>query len=735
MTGPRIPDKGAMTPYQDFLYRQWARIKARGGTDQDWAKYLQHAEGLPLRNIMNAPREDTGAPTPGLALGLSMSALQGITFGFGDEALGGLVGLATLATGGGIEQAANRQRQTTEGFREQRANIPRKVGIPGEILGAIANPANALLAPIKGAGLLRTAGRVARVGAGAGAVTGAGEADGPISDRAKGALVGGTAGAILAPIVVGGAHLGGAGLKGSVNLLTRWGTALGERRGVGAPRARELLAQAIARDGLTVEQVVQRATQAQTQGAPVTIADLAGDETMALALAAQGIRGEAKRQLADELVGRQADQGARMLGQLFRATRLGTKNAYDAGEEILAHRQAEAAPLYAEAFHGTVNVTPKMRQLLQTPQMQDAYLLGRSIANAEDLAGIGQGLPVPELFQTSVRGALRPGERAQRIAGTRGFEVTGARATPPDPSLPGTPRARSFQVGGEIEQLAIPETLPIRALDYMKRGLDAVIERAGREERPTLDRQLGRSLRQVLNDALAEVDAQSPVYARARATYRGHTEALEALQLGQEGFLRKPPELIARELAALTPSQRELYRAGATQALADAIHGQTTEAPNIARRFFGGRAHGNVERSMEQRIQTLFSDKGAAQDFMDYVRTEAKITEGSGRLLSRTPTPGVSASELAGGKTVVRRQVGTTLIGLAQNLAARARAGWSEEVSDEVSNLFTKGLRDPQELQALLTSLRAYEHGLQRQGLRRAVTSAAAGAQGARLVP
>lgn len=739
MTGPRVD---GLSPYQEFLYRQWGRIKARGGTDQDWANYVQHAERLPLRNVLNTPKDpDLGTPTPGVISGTLMSAFQGLSFGWGDEAIGGLAGLATLATGGGLERAEQRRQQTTAGFREQRTAFRQarpKTAIAGEIAGAIPSAGAAAarlgvrVAPSVGRAALAAAG----TGAAAGALAGAGETDGPISDRTRGALFGGIVGLVLAPLTtVGIAGLAGAG-KRVIPLVARWNTALGEQSGVPQTRARELLARALAQDGITVAEATKRLSQARAQGVPVTLADIAGEQTMGLAVAAQGIRGEAKRQLTDELLSRQADQGSRMLGNLadrvFRGTRGGLKNAYDTADDLFAQRSAQAAPLYDDAYQQMVQLTPTLRQMLQHPRFQDAYLVGRQIANDEDLAGIGRGLAVPELFQ---KGVLRPGEATQRVA-PKGLAVTGARRTPPDP----TAQTRSFQVGGETAT-GMPDQLPVRAIDYMKRGLDVIIGRGSEEGRPAIDHQLARSLNQLLRQGLAEVDEQVPSYAAARATWAGETDALNAVAMGKGGsrlfwgqetttprFTRKPPDIIAREMAALSPEDQALYRVGAFQDLAEAIHTQTGETPNVARQFFGGRTHGTLERSMEQRIRALFADPGAAQDFMDAVHTEARVAMNTARQV--TPTRGVTEpSELVPGRTVMRRQVGTTLVGLAQSGINRARAGWTEEISDEVASLFTKGLKGPQELQALLVSLQGYERALPRQATRRAVTSVVAGQQ------
>jgi hypothetical protein len=232
----------------------------------------------------------------------------------------------------------------------------------------------------------------------------------------------------------------------------------------------------------------------------------------------------------------------------------------------------------------------------------------------------------------------------------------------------------------------------------MKRGLDHIIEGAGKEGKPPLSRQTARALRASLNEALDEIDV--PEYKTARSIWRGFSEQLEELKRGQEGFLRKPPELVARELAA--SSAPDMYRVGAIQAVSDAAYGVGPEGANVAQRFFGARLFGE-DRQMLRRLQALITDKSAAEEFADAIAGEVAITQTTGRLgKPGAPRPQAAARVL-------------TPPGVTQRVLQRAgvrsqpSTNQAREIANELTLLFAKGLDDPNELVAMLRSLDAFE--------------------------
>jgi len=267
----------------------------------------------------------------------------------------------------------------------------------------------------------------------------------------------------------------------------------------------------------------------------------------------------------------------------------------------------------------------------------------------------------------------------------------------------------------------MPSTLPVRGLDYMKRGLDALREAKGGEGAAVLDRQAWTARGELLRNALDEIGQQHPVYGQARSVWQGETQAMEALQLGKGGtmikdgigqtvapFHTKPPEVIERELAKLTPGEQEMYRLGAFQDMSEWVHNLTEEAPDIARGKFGGRVFSDAEKAMGTRLRALVHDPDVAQQLMDHVMAEARISYTTPKITQGSRTAPLASAmqdltgEASGGGSIMRQVAGTVI----QPIFNRAKTGWTDAVSDELSNLATKGIGGPDELRSMLLSLK-----------------------------
>lgn len=642
-----------LTPYQEFLYRQGLKITARGGSLADVADYLGHAEQRNIRHVVeaqNTPNVDVEAP--GMVRGLSQQVLQGATFFFGDEALGSLYG---MASGTGAQDGRDYYRAELSAYREKNPIL----SVAANVAGMTLIPLTAVAAVLGGGGKVAAAG----VGAVAGGASAAGEATGGLSERAKSALGGATLGAVLGAASVPvsraiGKAVGptirrvGEALSPASEKVGRWLRDLGARL-PGSPQrqARTMLLEALKRDGITPAGVAFKSQQRAAMGLPTTVADLTGDHTMQLAKVAQQFRSPNAQRLVEQIVERQSLQDVRALRALGDATRLGSQNAYELAETIASQRAAQSAPLYERAFAQSATVTPKVKTLLEQATWREAYGIGRATALQEDAAQMARGLAVPEL--------------------------------------------------GEV----VPGTIPIRALDYMKRGLDHMIERAGQEGRPPLSRQTARALRKSLNEALDEIGTQVPDYAQARSVWRGFSEQLDDLTKGRENFMRKPPEMVRKELAdAKAP---DMYRIGAMQDISDAVHGVGSEQANIAQRFFGARVFNAADRTALQRIEALIPDPSAAREFADRIAGEVAVTRTTQRLgKAGLPRPRSAAQTLTppGFTQRMLKKVGVA----GQPNTERAAA-----IADELTQLFARGLDDPNDLVALLHSIGSLERGAQ----------------------
>lgn len=746
------PPANPMAARRRYLTDQSNRILAKGGSTADVVKFMEQ-EGVKL-----PPTVHVAVDSPGYAKGLSQAAIDGATFGFGDEAIGSIVG---LASGEGASKGIDDYRRSMAAFRSAHPLAAGAATLAGGLASALALPelgAAKLLGSAAGAGELSTTARVIASGiegAAAGAVGGAGTAEGGLSDRARGALIGGTAGALLgaggagavktlgtrtaAPALAGallggqvaswpgafvGGIVGGIGGKAGQRLMETTGTAIerfAERNpdalaarvfsaldptnGSAALQARTMLRKAFASDGVSLDQAAAEAQRLHAAGVPVTVIDLGGDNVQALVGKAAEFRSPETQAMVRQLLTRQDQQGDRIMGVLFDKQRLGVANAYTAGDALVAKRLADSRPLYETAHQLDVQTTPEIRRAFTNPTFRQMYDEGRAIALQEDHAaamqGAAPGKPVPPL-QIVAEG---PGGIRYIVDGNGG-----AQQAPP-----------GLKVGDVAN-----ETLPVRGLDYMKRGLDQLRNQtgtlgAGPNTKPVLDRQLGTALGGALGALLDRVGEQAPIYGKARAAYKGPSDILDAMALGKGGrvpyptpqglsaaegprFTSKTGEEVTREIRKFTdPTHRSAYVIGALQDVADLMASSTAKATHTADAVFGS-------PGMEKRIRALFPEPHGpdANSVFDAIRGESTITSRSTKVAEASAPRGSSQMQEAAPSNVPTgiglkfQVVGSVL----RHFGKDARQQFTERVSNEVSALGTRGINGLSELQGLIESLR-----------------------------
>lgn len=788
---PRSKPRSPIEERRRYLQDQAQRILSKGGSQADVVEFWKR-EGVdvakhfmvPEANVprvsiptpqqegaastrLGFPVDDSLLPMSGAgasfrqpqsdtpyALGLSLALLEGVTFGWGDEAIGSIVG---LVTGEGAQAGRDAYREKYRAFAAENPKAAAAAMLAGGIGSALAMPAAGAARLLGGASKLGTLGRIgasAIEGAGAGAIAGAGAAEGGLSDRARGALFGSLVGGALGgggaaavkllgagPAASGfaGAALGtiaggpaGAAVGGATGALAgKAGQAIVQRAGVtldkvasrapaafaekffraidpseGSPslRARQGMRESLERDGLTIDAAIRKAEELDALGVPVTAADIGGDNTFAFVSEAAKYRSPETQALAEQLVTKHGKQGERLLTTLFDRFRLGTANAYDAGEELVRQRLVKSKPLYDQANQLEVQLTPEIRKVLNSPRFRSLYDDARAIAMEEDAAGLQRGLPVPPL--QIVREPM-PGVRVV-------FEANGV-ARPAPPGL----RA------GDIANT----TIPVRGLDLLKRAIDRRVRQSGTlgggpADKDVLDRQLGTAINEQLQQMLDHVGVQVPVYGQARQTYQAGSVLLDALALGKGGtrpyttskkptakpprstgprFTEKPFQVIERELSRIqTPHEKAAYRLGALQDLAELIAAKGNQA-DVASDVFGTPA-------MESRIRALFDDplSPEADQVFDAVRGELTVVSRSGRVARPHRMPSVPLREAEGAQPVTSG-VGFLygpLNAVLRRIGSSDRQAHVEAVSNEVSSLAVRGVNGIDELRGLLESLR-----------------------------
>lgn len=151
----------------------------------------------------------------------------------------------------------------------------------------------------------------------------------------------------------------------------------------------------------------------------------------------------------------------------------------------------------------------------------------------------------------------------------------------------------------------------LQTLDYVKRGLDDVLEtyRDRTTGRLSLDTE-GRAVQDVLASFRNELDRINPTYGQARATYADSARLQNAADLGEQ-FMRMEADQFAAAVARLSPEEQQIARAAARRAV-ERTAGTQGQAPGVAQRLAGGR-----EQAM--RSQALLDD---AEPMQRAMRTE-----------------------------------------------------------------------------------------------------------------
>lgn len=839
MTVPNI----GQTPEEQFYLRQYRRIRARGGTDLDFERYM---DGLApgtresIRRSVAAEPESKGPenylPDPGKIGGLSMAAWQGLTMSWGDEALGWLAGygsyvknvvthpFASKAEWMKLQGEAEAHRDAVQesareldaAFRQNHPILAAGGNMAGALLPILATGGAAAPEALgaQGAGRLAAIGKLAATGAGVGAVTAAGAADGPMSERAKSALIGGAAGAVVSPIAGAAFNVGARVLSAGINLLRKGAVAaastvlgddIGPRVAAAYQRlqqswtdhmanssligrvldktvrnrvqevetlgnattawrgAREILADALARGGRSMDELLAEARARELQGIPSSVVDILDEkgakEVVSLGIAAQGTRGEQQQMLMNEL-GLRADQsGKRTIAQLLKSVardgRFGSQNAYEFADELETLRRAHTMLLRQTYYNRSIPMPPALQEgLARFPEMREAYELARRNAQAVDDALTG----------------LRGGEIATPIPGSpRGIAVTGPRVTPPVPTTPTVTEVLSGEArlgnGPPIPSAPLKSgtAIPTRVFDYLPDALDEVINQSGRNllKHNAIEVNQVQELRSSLLNIMDEVGGAEPNFALARRNYPSHAEWREAMAQGKGGtrkvggvpvvrprFHERTLEETLQELRGLakaSPALPEAYRLGALHDLADLVSTKDSKTLNLAKMLFDGRVpktRSAAANAMQDKLRVLWGDTegGAIVDMSDALFNEAISTERGASLvaaLGRSESQGAALARMLVNVANVA-QLGTLMpggipapVGVAgaglTYLLRRAQQNWSESVSDELSNLLAKGLDDPHGLSQLLESLKPLVQARARgRAVQAAVGSAAA---------
>lgn len=494
-----------------------------------------------------------------------LETLQGGALGFGDEFVGLIGGLDSLIRGknsksgqdtfqGGYDSTVQRARSDQQSYEKARPlealGLQAAGMIPGIVLAAPAAGAKVASSAIPT--VLSRAFQGAKAGAKLGAISGAGNANGDLSDRVEGAgvgaLEGGALGSVL-PVIP-------AGVKGATRLV----------KGAMQPSedfARNAVARAFGQDAITTADA-----RAQLAANPSkSLLDVGGPGTTALA--EQGALEGKGRQTAEKYF---ADAAAQREGTALSTVKrvVNDKNLYDVVDDLNATRRSDAKPLYEAAYNAAYRRTPRLLDLIKDrPAIGQAYR-----------AAISRMKNDPDVNPADVEEALG--------------KVFG----PVDDSV------SDVQLTQRLTQALGSRPVEFKALDYIKRGLDAVASD------PSASNEV-RRLRTAFRDELKSVN---PAYQKALNTYAGPSAVLDAVEQGR-GFDKLDPEAISRMMSTMGESEQQGFQVGVARRLADLAQGTGGTAPgsqnalNLAKKISG-------QGVMQARLRAALGSTGADADTM-----------------------------------------------------------------------------------------------------------------------
>jgi hypothetical protein len=376
----------------------------------------------------------------------------------------------------------------------------------------------------------------------------------------------------------------GAALPVSINVAGSAVRAAGRLTGRGPSVAPQIVSRALEADG-GVRQAREIVEAGQARGVPLALGDT-GDNARATMASVGRQPGEARTIVRDVAISRQEGQGERIAGAIERE--LGpVANVRETAERLAQRAKAAAAPLYEQAYTAPIAITDPLQGIINRLPTQ-------AVRNAQELA---------------------------RLEGRN-------------------PRTLGVDLD-DAGNIVLGERLSMQTMDYIKRGLDDVVEgfRDTTTGRLALDTR-GRAVNGLLRDFVGELDRINPAYAAARAAYAGPTRMAAALKKG-EGAVNATADDLVAVTRDLTPGELEQFQLGLRSGLVEKLEGAGDYA-NRVRLLVG------TPRKRAALAQVFGGDEGLDR-FLATLADEARISQTYGAVAGNSLTAERQAFDAATG--------------------------------------------------------------------------------------
>jgi hypothetical protein len=582
---------------------------------------------------------------------------QGLGLGFGDEAI---ARVRAKMEGRPYEDVVREEREAYQKFQEKHpftalgtelasglvptigmALIP-GAGTPGAAMGAgRMGMAASKLSQYMPKFMTGSMGKAAGTAATTGAVAGAGSAT--EGERGSGALSGGATGAVLGPTVAKGMQLTGQAAKAVKN-------AFRPSPGAVEQRATNKVLEAMSRDEMDPTALRAKMLADQKLGVNSTIMD-ATPSMSTLGEAVVTRPGPGRKILGTGLNERL--EGGREAAASRALKDIGKGVDYTAQEDkLVGTLRSNANNLYDTAYaHGSVDDT-RILKVLEDDTFKKAFKEAQAISSKE------------------ARAAELRGEDASR------FKLNDIYDQDKDGNL--------ISVG------KIPD---VRTLDYIKRGIDALIDKGYKGE--GMGKAEANALKDLRKAYINVIDENVPEYAAARAKYAGDMEVLDALRLGRTDYLT--PKMLPAEAKKLvdgmSEAERDALRAGVAQSLLTKVM-DSPQQINAAQRIIGAPA-------TRKRLEALFQDPNEYKVFEAALQRESELFRNAQDIVrgSRTANKTEALKDLKAGNGIF------DIAGEAVDIAAgspgsvvgrvlkylQARTSLDEKTAGEVAKMLKSG--------------------------------------------
>jgi hypothetical protein len=540
--------------------------KADGG-------YIKMEDGGPPPRNYVPTEEDADYSLANFARGVG----QGAGFSFGDEAI---ARVRAQIENRPYEEVLDEERAKYAAFANKHpyaalgtelvsGAVPTIAAsfVPGGQAATVAGTANLMS---RGQRLYNLAKASGSAGA-QGFISGMGAAEGDMGDRFSEGAKTGAETAVLGPVIGKVVTKTGQGLKAVKNAVMPSATHASDV-------AIQKVLKAMGRDDVGMQSVRDILNRDRALAVKSTLSDVSPSLT-SLGEAVITKPGPGRKQLGtimeDRLASGRDDVSKRVGQQVGKG-----QNFVQQEDQMLATLRGNANNMYDNAYaFGTVN-DPRIMRVLEDDTFKQAYKEARAIANKER------------------RTAELRGEDTSRFDLKPIYTVDSAGNT------------------------TINQAPDVRTLDYIKRGIDALIDKGYKGDgmssaEASALKNLKKEFVNVIDEATT-VNGQS-AYKQARSKYAGDREVLDALQLGRTDFLSPKllPDRAKAMVAKMSDAEKDALRIGAAQSILTQI-GETPNQVNAAQRVIGA-------TNTKQRLSALFDDPNEYQLFEAALMREADL--------------------------------------------------------------------------------------------------------------